>query len=120
MIKLKTKTNFTLPTKRGVINGIVRMIVERLEIDINNITAIGYYYFIDENQLIIKLDEIKSLNLWSNVREVERSMLSTFNSTTDLKANIIQRLEEFTMLQLTIEANENYGTIVNDWEKDTQ
>ena len=62
MLKLRTKTNFPIPTKRGVIQGIVRLIIERLEIDINNIVAIGYYYFLDENNAVVKLDDAKSLN----------------------------------------------------------
>jgi hypothetical protein len=53
MIKLRTKTAFSIPTKRGIITGIVRFIIERLEIDINNVRAIGYYYYIDENNSIL-------------------------------------------------------------------
>jgi hypothetical protein len=59
MLKLKTKTEFSIPTKRGIITGVVRFIIERLEIDINNIRAIGYYYYIDENNLVVKLDDVR-------------------------------------------------------------
>jgi hypothetical protein len=118
MIKLRTKTQFSIPTKRGVITGVVRFIVERLEIDINNIRAIGYYYYIDENNSIVKLDEVNTLNHWETVTMVENNILNPLNDAVSLKANLLQRLSEFTMLQLTTESGENYGTKPEDWEED--
>jgi hypothetical protein len=118
MIKLRTKTVFSIPTKRGIITGVVRFIVERLEIDINNIRAIGYYYFLDENNAVVKLDGVNTLNGWETVEAVEANLLNPLNDSVSLKANILQRLNEFTMLQLTTETGENYGTTPDDWETD--
>jgi hypothetical protein len=118
MIKLRTKTAFSIPTKRGIITGVVRFIIERLEIDINNIRAIGYYYYIDENNVMVKLDEVNTLNQWETVTMVENNVLNPLSDGISLKANVLQRLEEFTMLQLTTETGENYGTTPDDWEED--
>lgn len=118
MKKLRTNKNFAIPTKRGVIQGVVRFIIDKLEIDINNITAIGYYYYIDENNSVVKLDEVRSFNLWETVSAVETNLLNPLVDSVSLKANILQRLAEFTMLQLTTESGENYGTMPEDWEDD--
>jgi hypothetical protein len=118
MIKLRTKTEFSIPTKRGVVSGIVRFIIERLEVDLNNIRPIGYYYYIDENNEIIKLDNVGDPTQWDIVESVEKNLLGFLNSTVSLKENVLQRLEEFTMLQLANESGENYGTTPDDWEKD--
>jgi hypothetical protein len=118
MIKLRTKTAFSIPTKRGIITGVVRFIIERLEIDINNIRAIGYYYYIDENNVVVKLDEVNTLNQWDTVAMVENNVLNPLNDGVNLKANLLQRLREFTMLQLTTESGENYGTKPEDWKAD--
>jgi hypothetical protein len=118
MIKLRTKTEFSIPTKRAIITGLVRFIIERLEIDLNNIRAIGYYYYIDEDNLVVKLDEVNTLNQWDTVTMVENNVLNPLSDDISLKANVLQRLEEFTMLQLTNESGENYGTTPDDWEKD--
>lgn len=118
MLKLRTKTNFTIPTKRGVIQGIVRLIIERIELDNNNIKPVGYYYCLDENNEVVKLDEINSLNQWETILSVEENLLNPLDSSFSLKANILQRLNEFTMLQLTTESGENYGTTPDDWEND--
>jgi hypothetical protein len=118
MKKLRTKTEFSIPTKRGVVSGVVRFIIERLEIDINNVRAIGYYYYIDIDNVVVKLDEVSTLNQWETVEAVETNLLNPLNSAISLKANVLQRLGEFTMLQLTTESGENYGTTPDDWEAD--
>jgi hypothetical protein len=118
MKKLRTKTEFSIPTKRGVVSGIVRFIIDKLEIDINNVRAIGYYYFIDENNEVVKLDEVSTLNLWETVEAIETNLLNPLIDSVSLKANVLQRLGEFTMLQLTTESGENYGTTPDDWEDD--
>jgi hypothetical protein len=120
MLKLKTKTQFKVPTKRGVILSIVRLIIDKIELDDNNINAIGYYYYIDENYEVVKLDNVNSFNLWETILSVEQNLLNPLNSSLSLKANILQRLNEFTMLQLTTESGENYGTTPDDWEQDLQ
>lgn len=122
MLKLRTKTEFTVPTERGTTNAIVRFIVERLEIDANNVRPIGYYYRLDENGQPVILAKIgnSSMKQWETVEVVETSMLGVMTSQTSLKANLMQRLFEFTMLQIQQEGTENYGTASTDWEIDTE
>ena len=107
-----------MPTKRGVISVIIRFIIERLEVDINNITPIGYYYYIDENNLTVKLDNVGDPTQWEIVESIEDNILEPLNSIVSLKSNVLQRLEEFTMMQLATESGDNYGTTPDDWEKD--
>jgi hypothetical protein len=116
MLKLRTKTVFNIPTKRGVTEGIIYFIIDKILVDANNITPKGYYYYLDENQQPIKLDDINTLKEWAIVEQVETNLLSELNSTTSLQANLQQRLQEFTMLQLEQENGENYGTLASDWE----
>lgn len=116
MITYKTTTEFPIPTSRGIKMGIIYLTVERIEIDINNILPIGYYYYIDEANNIIKIDDItKKPKLWIEVIEVEDNMLPALESN-NLKYNILQRLREFTEIQMILESGENFGTTPEDWE----
>jgi hypothetical protein len=99
---------------------IVRFIIDKIEIDVNNITAKGYYYYIDENGSIVMLSQLgaSSQKQWEMVAQIETTFLGEFESANSLKSVILQRLKEFTNLQLTQENGENYGTIASDWEED--
>ncbi|WP_035677920.1 hypothetical protein [Flavobacterium limnosediminis] len=117
MIRLRTKTKFTVPFERGVRSEFIHLIIERLDIDALNITPIGYYYFIDENDQVQKLDDIKqNPKLWEDIEFAELGTLPEMNSMVHLKQNIIQRLTEFTLFQLQMEDGTNYGTSYTDWE----
>lgn len=118
MLKLKTKTQFTAPTDRGSVITIVRLIIDKLEVDINNITPKGYYYYNDEEGKLVQ-KKINAMKLWQDVRTAEDS-LPALESTSYLYDNIIQRLGEFTFLQLMIEAGVNFGTVSTDWEIDIE
>ena len=52
MIQLRTKNEVTIPIERGTKQGIVHLIIDRIELDNNNIKAMGYYYHIEENGTI--------------------------------------------------------------------
>lgn len=117
MLKLKTKTEFEFPTKRGTSTGIIHMIVEGLIIDNNNVIPNGYYYYYDKDNNPIKLDNIKHLELWDNVTLAEDE-IDPMPSTTSLKENLLFRLKQFTFLQLTTESGQNYNTIASDWEEE--
>jgi len=119
MLKLRTKTAFTIPAKRGVTNSIVRLIIDGLKIDNNNIVASGYYYFYDENGDVVKLDDIAGTPmLWDNIEAAEFNLLPALESTANLKDNIMQRLTEFVFIRLQEENGVNYATIRADWEID--
>lgn len=123
MLKLKTKTEFLIPDGRGTKSVIVRMITSHFSmVDINNIKVEGYYYYIDENQNIIKLSDFgqnSSMKQWNDIEELENnSLVPPLDSDRNLKANILQRLKELTMLQLEQEGLENYGIPFDEWEED--
>lgn len=121
MLKLKTKTEFQVPFERGVKSVIVRMITSNFSlIDINNIKVEGYYYFLDENNLVRKLSDFgeNSFKQWSEIEQIENAMLGPLESNVSLKSNILQRLKELTFMQLQQESGENYGTTASDWEED--
>lgn len=123
MIKLKTKTEFTIPTERGTKQSIVRLIVDNLQIDNNNIKANGYYYYIDikdEVESVVILSRLgnNSMVQFSTLQYIEENMLPKLNSNYSLKDNITQRLEEITLLQIEKEAKNNFGTSASDWERE--
>jgi len=118
MLKLRTKTPFTVPCGRGTKEVIVRLIIDKLEIDENNVNVKGYYYYIDELESVIRLDTIsENPYLWEDISVTETD-LSVLESTVNIKPNLIQRLKEFTLLKIESEPLENYGTIHTDWELD--
>lgn len=124
MLKLRTKTAFNVPDGRGVKSVIVRMITSHFSmLDINNVKVEGYYYYLDENQNVVKLSDFgqNSMKLWDDITALENmegSPLADFASARNLKSVIIQRLTELTFLQLMQEETANYGTVVSDWEVD--
>jgi hypothetical protein len=120
MYKLKTTSEKQVPDERGFVMAIVRLVIDRIEIDNNNIKASGYYYRLGENNEVIKLSELgnSAFKLWDEVEQVENAYLENFDSTKSLKANILQRVKEFTHLQLAEESGQNWGIIVQDWVED--
>ena len=118
MLKLKTKTEFQVPYKRTTIPAIVRMVLDSIYIDANNVTVKGYYYYIDADNNIIMLDTIEKMTLKSDVVLAEDNLLPELVSHTHLFDNINQRLFELTMINLSQEGDLNYGTTVTDWETD--
>lgn len=117
MLRLRTKTQFFLQKDRLLTNATVRLIVDSLFFDINNCVVIGYYYYFDEENNVVKLDDFRFTNTWNIISQVENNILQPVTSQ-NIKDIILQRLFEFTMLQLQVEANQNYNTIDTDWELD--
>lgn len=124
MLKLRTKTEFAAKAKpplRGVVNVIIRMIVDEVAINKNGITPKGYYYYYDENGQIVMLDPIgqKAYQSWDVVIQIENNqMVPALSSNVNLYDNVMQRLEEFSNLQQELEIGLNYGTTPEDWEAD--
>lgn len=118
MLKLRTKTTFEAPGDRVNVQTVIRVIIDGLFLDNNNADPKGYYYYNDENGKLVQ-KFIKGLKQWSDI-EMAETQLPPLASTTNLKANILQRLAEFFFLQIQMEAGENFGTIASDWEIDTE
>ena len=120
MLKLKTKTEFTVevPGKREIRSVIVRLIIDGLRMDVNNVVPSGYYYFIDENNNVIKLDDIvQNPFLWSDIAQLE-TVLPVLESPTSLFTDLMQRLGNFVNYKLHSEGRSNYGTTDTDYEID--
>lgn len=123
MLKLRTKTEFPVvpPKARIPINVIVRFIIDGFFADKNGIIPKGYYYYKDEFDRIVKLDDLGSNapKSWDMIIQIENNgMVPLLNSNINLYDNVMQRLEEFSELQQEVEVGENYGTSPSDWEAD--
>lgn len=122
MLKLKTNKTFIVPSGRGVIEVVVRLIVENIAFDKNNAKVNGYYYFFDSNNEVVKLDPFgaSSLVQKETLDYLEENVLSQFESTKSTFSNLKQRLKELTLMQIEQEAPENYGTYAVDWVDDVE
>lgn len=111
MITLKTKEIVTIPTKRGVTQGIVYLEIEALYLRKEYIRIEGnYHYFNDEGQkeILDKIDMYKSKELIDNIES--QLQISSFYDFVN------GRINQFALLQIQVESGENYGTTENDWE----
>jgi hypothetical protein len=93
---------------------VIYLTIQFLEMDTNNVTATGYYYYINENNEVVKLKDTKTFMLWDTVSSIE-TILNPINVLT-LRDAVLQRVREFTLLKLTEESGENFGTTIEDWE----
>lgn len=122
MLKLKTNKVFNVPSGRGTIETTVRLIVEKLDFDKNNVKVNGYYYYLDINNQVVKLDGfgVNSLIQKETLDYLEENVLSQLGSSKSTFANIFQRIKELTLMQIEQEAPENYGTYAADWVDDLE
>lgn len=118
MLKLKTKTEFPVANGRNIKNVIVRLIIEGLAMDKNNVIPKGYYYYFDENGQVVLLDRIvENPILWSDIALIEQG-LPELSSSTNLCEDLMQRLTELVFFKLHQEGGTNYGTTDTDYEID--
>jgi predicted nuclease of restriction endonuclease-like RecB superfamily len=120
MLKLKTDKLFSVPSGRGMIEVIVRLIVSSVSFDKNNVKVNGYYYYLDSDNNLVKLDGFgaDSLIQKENLDYLEANILSNLQSNKSTFSNILQRIRELTLMQIEQEAPENYGTYAADWIDD--
>ena len=118
MIRKRTKTEFDVPTKRGAKKAIVRKIINALEFKKNSVIAKGYYYYIDENKEVIKLDDINKSFPKAHLESAEAGLLPDLVATENIYNSVYQRLMEFDAIIMQQESGENFGTTPSDWEND--
>lgn len=124
MITIKTNKNFDiLDISYNVINTtLIYLTIENLYMDRNDITAKGYYYYktieiVDE----IEVEVVTTLRpttvkmSWDMVSYVEGTQLPPIDSPQLLNA-VLERVMQFTVIQLTIENGQNFGTTIEDWD----
>ena len=118
MIRQKTKTEFDVPTKRGSVKAIVRKIISSLDFQKSNVIVTGYYYYINKNEEVVKIDDIKKTFPKAHLESAEAGLLPDLVATENIYDSIYQRLMEFDALTMQKESGENFGTIPSDWEND--
>jgi len=122
MLKLKTNKTFNVPSGRGAIEVVVRLIVSGLTFDKNNVKVEGYYYYLNNENQVVKLDSFgaSSLIQRETLDYLEENVLSQFQSQKNTFSNLFQRIKELTLMQIEQEAPENYGTYAADWIDDVE
>ena len=122
MLKLKTNKTFNVPSGRGAIEVVVRLIVSGLTLDKNNVKVEGYYYYLNNENQVVKLDSFgaSSLIQRETLDYLEENVLSQFQSQKNTFSNLFQRIKELTLMQIEQEAPENYGTYAADWIDDVE
>lgn len=124
MLTIKTNKPFNiLDISYNVIdNTPIYLTIENLYMDRNSITAKGYYYYkkietVEEVEVetVIKLRNITTPMSWDMVTYVEGTQLPPINSS-QLKDAVLERVMQFTVIQLTMENGQNFGTQIEDWD----
>lgn len=94
---------------------IVSLSVQKIEQDINGVVAKGFYYYTNNDGIVIKLKDNITYFSWDDVQAVELSMLQPMNNINYKDASF-KRLMEFTVLRLTQESGQNFGINIEDWD----
>ena len=124
MLTIKTNKPFDiLDISYNVIyNKEIYLTIENLYMDRNDITAKGYYYYkipeiLNEVEVekVVKLRNITTLMSWNTVAYVEIAQLPPINSLALLNS-ILERVTQFTVIQLTMENGQNFKTHIEDWD----
>ena len=124
MLTIKTNKPFNiLDISYNVIDSKdIYLTIENLYMDRNDITAKGYYYhktieIVDEVEVevVTTLRPTTVKMSWDMVSYVEGTQLPPIDSPQLLNA-VLERVMQFTVIQLTIEDGKNFGTTIEDWD----
>lgn len=94
---------------------IVSLSVQKIEQDINGVIAKGFYYYTNNEGIVVKLKDNLTYLSWDDVQATEISQLQPMNNINYKDANF-QRLMEFTVIKLTEESGQNFGINIEDWD----
>lgn len=124
MLTIKTNKPFNiLDISYNVIDSKdIYLTIENLYMDRNSVIAKGYYYYkkietVEEVEVetVIKLRNITTPMSWDMVAYVEGVQLPPINSS-QLLSSVLERVIQFTVIQLTMEDGQNFGTHLEDWD----
>ena len=124
MLTIKTNKPFNiLDISYNVIDSKdIYLTIENLYMDRNSVIAKGYYYYkkteiIEEVEVetVVKLRNITTPMSWDMVAYVEGVQLPPINSS-QLLSSVLERVIQFTVIQLTMEDGQNFGTHIEDWD----
>lgn len=94
---------------------IVSLSIQKVEQDINGVTATGFYYCTDDNGMVVKLKDNKTYMSWEQIAEAEFNGMPPMTDVNYQEANF-ERLMTFTILKLTEESGQNFGINIEDWD----
>jgi hypothetical protein len=94
---------------------IISLSIQKIEQDINGVTATGFYYYTNDNNIVVKLKDNKTYMSWDDIQEVEFNVLQPMTDVNYKEANF-ERLMQFTILRLTQESGQNFGINIEDWD----
>ena len=94
---------------------IVSLSIQKIEQDINGVTATGFYYYTDDEGIVVKLKDNRTYMTWDQIAEVEFNGIPPMTDVNYKEANF-ERLREFTILKLTQESGQNFGINIEDWD----
>lgn len=121
MIKFKSKK--TVPRydeyNRHLGDFTMRMIINGLNIDGNQIIPHGFYYYINNEGQEITVAPIKNTSFpWANITQAEAQM-PDFDANSLQKA-LYQRATEFAFIKWQMENGSSFGLMAEDWEIDVE
>ncbi len=119
MIKINTKKEIEIrnATYEVIDSKIVTLSVQKIEQDRNGVIAIGFYYYTNNDGMIVKLKDNRTYMSWEQIEEYEFNNLKPMIDVNYKEANY-ERLKEFVMLKLTEESGKNFGILIEDWDLD--
>lgn len=94
---------------------IVSLSIQKIEQDLNGVTATGFYYYTNNEGMVVKLKDNKTYMSWDDIQEVEFNVLQPMTDVNYKEANF-ERLMSFTVLRLTQESGQNFGINIEDWD----
>lgn len=94
---------------------IISLSIQKIEQDRNGVTATGFYYYIDDEGMVVKLKDNKTYMSWEQIEEAEFNGIPTMTDVNYKEANF-ERLMTFTILKLTEESGQNFGINIEDWD----
>ena len=94
---------------------IVSLSIQKIEQDRNGVTATGFYYYTDDEGMVVKLKDNKTYMSWEQIEEAEFNGIPPMTDVNYKEANF-ERLMTFTILKLTQESGQNFGINIEDWD----
>lgn len=117
MITISTNKNIDIrnTTYEIIDSKIVSLSIQKIEQDLNGVTATGFYYYTNDNNLVVKLKDNKTYMSWEQIEEAEFNGIPPMTDVNYKEANF-ERLMTFTILKLTQESGQNFGINIEDWD----
>jgi len=94
---------------------IISLSIQKIEQDINGVTATGFYYYTNDDGMVVKLKDNRTYMSWDQIAEAEFNGIPPMTDVNYKEANF-ERLMTFAILKLTEESGQNFGINIEDWD----